>query len=256
MKKIPLLCSTASLIGLALSNPALAATYHVNSSEELRAALNSAQNNGESNVIHLESGEYSVAEAGPFVYRSPANHDLTLIGNTADPVKVILNGSHQDDVLVLINEKTGGNFVIKGLTVIGGERGLHTENAKTRIEYCAFEINPTESRVITAAFPQISSDELSILGAVFHLAKPPTVQPQDSATTQPTEQSDKWTLRGTTEAIRDMSQFDQVTAVWAYQEGQWKAYSAQTDIKIRLEAGGIEALTRIPAQSGFWVWRH
>ena len=63
-----------------------------------------------------------------------------------------------------------------------------------------------------------------------------------------------WNLIGSGCEITDLSLFDGVKIVWAYENGEWKAYSSDEEImKIINEKYGV--LTHINAKEGFWLYK-
>jgi len=62
-----------------------------------------------------------------------------------------------------------------------------------------------------------------------------------------------WKLLGTSEPITNMTEFSDVKVVWAQINDVWRAYSPNSEITDTLAAKNVQALTSIPAFSGFWV---
>ncbi len=60
-------------------------------------------------------------------------------------------------------------------------------------------------------------------------------------------------LIGTGNTITDFSIFDSVVLVWAYQDGKYKAYASNVDLRQTVINAGYEELTTIEASTGFWV---
>lgn len=238
-----------------IPNSALAHIYLVSNGEELRQALFDAQNNNENNTIYLGSGTYSIGDAGPFSFQSPHGHDLTLIGNSADSGATVLDGGNANQVLSLSNNQAGGTFTLQGLTLISSGPGLQVYNAKTRIEACEFVAfsappGPTPSASAAANTPG------QFWGGNNGNGKNNAEQEAEAELQKSVQQAKgNWVLLGTAITIRNMDIFRQYNAVWAYQNGSWKAYSSRQDIKLRLHEQNIDELKQIPAYSGFWVWR-
>ena len=65
--------------------------------------------------------------------------------------------------------------------------------------------------------------------------------------------TNEWSLLGTSEAITDMSVFDDVRVVLVYKNGAYKAYSPDINIRIELRDKGYEVINSIDANSGFWI---
>ncbi len=65
--------------------------------------------------------------------------------------------------------------------------------------------------------------------------------------------TDEWNLLGTSEAITDLSIFNDVRIVLVYENGAYKAYSPDINIRIELREKGYEIFNSIAANSGFWI---
>ncbi len=238
-------------LGLALCSPSYGETFSVSTSAALRTALQAAQNNGSLDTIILQPGTYSTEDGGPFIYDSPEGYDLTLVGRESDPASVVISGdTQQGEVLVLHNQQAGGTFTLRGLTIVGGSQAFRTENAATRIEYCAFSGPELPGSADTAP-----GEEVTILSSVFMGADKTGAEPPAENFEPANHKSSGWVLLGSSRSINNMKLFDHYQAVWAYQDGQWRAYSADPAIKARIRARNIRPLNRIPPNSGFWVWR-
>lgn len=245
------------LLACCLPTASLAQIYLVNTPEELRQALVDAQQNNESNTIYLAPGTYTTGEAGPFRYQSPHGHNLSLIGDSADSGSFILDGGGAEQVLVLGNGQPGGTFTLQGLTLVSNGQGLQIQNGNARIEACAFVAS--SSPPPSSGAPNLAMAEPNRFWWGNNGNNGNSNDP-DRETEAELEKSiqkakGRWVLLGTARTIKNMKLFDHYNAVWAYQDGAWKAYSSKQDIQLRLYEQKVEELKQIPAYSGFWVWR-
>lgn len=114
MKKLTLPLAIASLL---LSSQALAATFNVSSTAELRQALSDAASNEEDDTILLADGTYNTNDdgVGTFVYLSTENSSLTLRGS--GPNRVTLSGNNTNKIL---NHSTtvDASLIVEGLSFI------------------------------------------------------------------------------------------------------------------------------------------
>jgi len=247
----------AGLIGLSLAlyTPGYAETFSVTTAAELRVALQAAQSNGTFDTIVLQPGLYSTEESGPFLYNSPDGYDLTLVGQESDPASVVISGDSQGEVLVLTNQQAGGTFTLRGLTIVGGSQAFRTENAATRIEYCAFSGPglPAGSDLADPISPP--AEPVTIMSSVFMGVDDAPVAASAESFGPAAHKGNGWMLLGSSRSVNNMRLFDSYRAVWSYQDGQWRAYSSDPAIKARLRDRKIPELNRIPPYSGFWVWR-
>ncbi len=62
-----------------------------------------------------------------------------------------------------------------------------------------------------------------------------------------------WSLAGTSVSITDMSIFDNVKTVWAWNGNSWMIYSPLQSIQNIISSYSISPLTEISANSGFWI---
>ena len=119
---------TAVLL-LATATPAVQAyTYCVQTAAQLRTALADAGNggahNGQANVVHIRSGEFT-AVGVPFFFGTTSGADLTIDGgwnNTcslqnSDPTSTVLDGGGMNQVLSI---GTNGDLTIAHLTISHG----------------------------------------------------------------------------------------------------------------------------------------
>jgi hypothetical protein len=127
------LLSAALLVFAVLSGPerADAATFCANSVSSLRAALNTAASNGESDTIRIRIGTYPAITGGVgFDYFSSENFSLTLDGGWSgvtptscsirfdDSEATVLDGVDQRSVLRLLGGvNSGASFVVRNLTI-------------------------------------------------------------------------------------------------------------------------------------------
>ncbi len=119
---------TSFLFAMVSVFPAQAAVFQVTTPAELQAALTTARNNGESDIIHVAQGTY----VGNFWYNPLAgeNFDLTLEGGwstdfstrSLDPTNTILDGNHAGGVLDIYKAgvSASGSVTIEGFTIRNG----------------------------------------------------------------------------------------------------------------------------------------
>lgn len=246
------------LLACCTPNIGLAYIYVVNNSDELRQALLEAQQNNESNTIYLAPGRYASGTAGPYTFQSPYGHNLTLIGNSSDPGATLLDGGSFDKVLVLSNGQPGGTFSLQGLTLVSTGQGLQAQNARTRIEACEFVTSSSPASIPETNTPDAdpaSDPDRSWWGNNGSGVSKADREMDEELQKRVRQAKGPWVLLGTNRSIGNMKIFDRYNAVWAYQDGAWKAYSSRQDIRLRLHEHRIGELKQIPAYSGFWIWR-
>ena len=64
-----------------------------------------------------------------------------------------------------------------------------------------------------------------------------------------------WHLIGTSDAILDMSIFENVDIVWVYNDGEWKWYTEKDEYLPLLKKSGFTKLSSIKPLSGVWVYK-
>ena len=112
---------------------------NVSSTVELRTALQIAENDNIDNMIILHSGIYQTQSdgGGTFTFADNQEKSLYLVTNSND--KVILDGSHIDQVF--IDSSTNGKITVDGLTFINGQAnegaGMHL-NREASVINCKF----------------------------------------------------------------------------------------------------------------------
>lgn len=119
----------AGLAGLAilLAGPASAAVHCVDTANELRAAIDAAEANGEDDEIRLVGGAYT--SSTPFHYQSTEAHAIAFVGgysaNCTDAGGEVstIDGEQQRRGLFVLNPD--GDIVVEALTF---SRGLSTNN--------------------------------------------------------------------------------------------------------------------------------
>ena len=107
--------------------PLSAATFCVETAQELHSTLTIAAGNSQDDVVQLVQGLYE----GNFVYASTEPFNLSVRGGYAaaclsrivDPDNTVLDGLAAETVLVLSSDQVA-NFEVEGLTLQNGTRGL------------------------------------------------------------------------------------------------------------------------------------
>jgi len=142
---------TGFLLLLSIWAPiASAASFCVTNSSELQAALDVAENNGESDIIRIAQGNYS-APAGGFSFVPPIfmgmdeDQDIEIIGGwtaffgnpcgigpSSDPAGTVLDGNGLNRVFSLRLPQQG-NVTVANLTFINGFIAGQTQTAGLRI---------------------------------------------------------------------------------------------------------------------------
>lgn len=62
-----------------------------------------------------------------------------------------------------------------------------------------------------------------------------------------------WSLVGSSEAVEDLSLFDDVSLVWKWNNGTWEAYSNNPYTKTLIENSNFSEIQTIEPNSGFWI---
>jgi len=139
---------------LTITTASLAADFNVSDSNELRAALLTAQSNGEIDFINLAPGTYST-DGAPFTYTAGLfeNFGLNISGSGA--ANTSLSGSGQTAVLIIdadgVLDDFNVNINIEGLTVKEGSTAAFSsfaggltvlsDTGNMMIHGCDFELN-------------------------------------------------------------------------------------------------------------------
>lgn len=130
--------------------PARAGLFNVTDVAGFQAALATAESNGESDIIIVAAGTYTVQSTAPLVYSSTEDQSLYIVGAGADTT--VLAGANFDavnpgSVLAVTNSGAPGSHLsISGLTVQGAYgRGVVLSGAgDVTIEDCVFRLNGYE----------------------------------------------------------------------------------------------------------------
>ena len=117
MGRVLAVASVLLLMALGWPEAAWLAEIHVTTAAELVAALDSAESNGEDDVICLAAGTYT----GNFAYIPGDGKALTLRGEDGTTsADVILDGGGSGRALDLRTSAAGGSVQLEGLTIQGG----------------------------------------------------------------------------------------------------------------------------------------
>jgi hypothetical protein len=131
---------------VAINQIALAQTFNVSTTPELRQALQDAAGNGQDDLIMLADGTYKTTDdgGGTFTFLDNEDYDLTIQGSSAE--NVILNGDNTDRVLGLYCSQS----ILSNITISNGNSsadggGLYTSRYNNlNIENCIITENTTK----------------------------------------------------------------------------------------------------------------
>lgn len=109
-----------------------AATFCVDTSQELQDALTAAQSNGQNDTIRIVQGTYT----GNFVYESTQAYSLTIEGGyiagcgsrTVNAANTVLDGNYSGRVLTLNSPSAATSYIVDGLTISGGGAEAYGED--------------------------------------------------------------------------------------------------------------------------------
>lgn len=129
---------SAAALSLLIGSPALAATFNPTSALELQAALNSAETNGQDDVIQIPAGTFLAEDGGEssFYYSSSENNGLTIQGAGAGSTLLTRDPDSSGNVLELYDNSSGeaANISVSGLTLEGGSSyGLQVFNGQANV---------------------------------------------------------------------------------------------------------------------------
>jgi parallel beta-helix repeat protein len=124
-----------------MTNATYAATFCVNTPEELQTALTTAESNGEDDEVQIIQGTYT----DHFVFNGAEDFDLTIEGGytagcasrEVDPANTVIDANGSDRALLLIGDFS--DFAIDGLSLINGNAassgggGLYIKNAGRKV---------------------------------------------------------------------------------------------------------------------------
>jgi hypothetical protein len=153
-----LLCEMAllSLLVAVGTPPAPAADFHVNTSEGLQEALQTATTNGQDDTIYLAAGTYAPHPWSDFHYASDEGRSLTIRGEPGtSPEDVVLDGGHDRQILYMDDNSHPGwpppdpmpEFSLIGLTFTNSADGwdnavyVHASMTNVTVQNCRFYNN-------------------------------------------------------------------------------------------------------------------
>ncbi len=121
-----------SIFLMAVAMTANAATFCINDSAELVAALDTARNNGEADEIRIRSGDYLTPNITGFLFNNAENHNLSISGGwtpfnqfdcfsqLAGPLDTTLDGDDFSPVLYIVSGSGTPEISISNLTITKG----------------------------------------------------------------------------------------------------------------------------------------
>jgi len=131
MPKFLMLC-----LFVVLSMSLQAATFCVGTSSELTDALETAESNGEDNIINIKNGDYLTDGISGFSYQAEDNQSLTISGGWLDftslqipcfsqiynPLNTVLDGDNLTSVIILshLPSQSMVNISVENLTISNG----------------------------------------------------------------------------------------------------------------------------------------
>lgn len=141
----------AVMLILICSSYGYAAEFTVSTADGLQDALDTAQSNGEGDIITLQAGTYLVSSSGgTFTYdpKVTSEDSLTIRGNG----EVVLDGEGSDNIFLILNESS----YLTGITL----QGLTIQNGKNTMSGCGayIEIKSGNINIIECSFQDNESD--------------------------------------------------------------------------------------------------